>query len=195
MSLREKKIEKKKQEILRSAAEVLYEKGYHGATMEEIASRLLMTKGSVYYYFKNKEDLLYQVHMVIIDISLQTIEEIMARDQSPTEKLRDAIVSHIELAISEKPMFAIIDNPDQTFSGEHLQEIVKLRSKYAHCFDDILKEGVEKGEFSKIDIKLTRMIILGAMNWIQQWYSPDGERSKEEIAQTFSESLLKMVLK
>ena len=58
-SLRAQKIAKRKQEILRSAASVLAEKGYHGATMEEIAAKLLLTKGSMYNYFKNKDDLLY----------------------------------------------------------------------------------------------------------------------------------------
>ena len=52
-SFKERKIAKKKEEILRAAAEVFIEKGYHGTTMEEIAARLLMTKGSMYYYFKN----------------------------------------------------------------------------------------------------------------------------------------------
>jgi AcrR family transcriptional regulator len=194
MSLRQRKTKKKKQEILRSAAEVLYEKGYHGTTMEEIASRLLMTKGSMYYYFRNKEELLYRCHMTILEISLQKIEDIMASTKSPTDKLRDAIVSHIELSISEKKMFAIIDNPDQTFSGDNLTEIVEQRSKYARYFDEILKEGIETKEFVKVDVKMTRFIILGALNWIQQWYSPEGNRSKEEISQTFSNYLLKMVL-
>ena len=58
MSLREKKAARKKEEILRSASLVIARNGYQNATIEDIAAELLMTKGSLYYYFKNKEELL-----------------------------------------------------------------------------------------------------------------------------------------
>ena len=61
MKLSEKKLQKKKQEIILSAVKIVNKKGYQGATMEEIAAELLMTKGSLYYYFKNKEDLYFNV--------------------------------------------------------------------------------------------------------------------------------------
>lgn len=194
MSLRQKKVRKKKQEILRTAAEVLYEKGYHGTTMEEIASRLLMTQGSMYYYFKNKDDLLYQCHNDILENGLIKIKEIISSTSSPTQKLKEAIEVHINFAIMEKPLFSLLNRPDQIFSDEYLEGIIQMRSKYDQCFDIVLKEGIQKKEFSKIDIKMTRFIILGALNSIENWYSPNGEKNKEEIAHTFSNYLLKIVL-
>ncbi|WP_077213434.1 TetR/AcrR family transcriptional regulator [Bacillus dakarensis] len=192
-SLREQKIAKKKAEILRSAATVFAEKGYHGTTMEEVAAKLLMTKGSMYYYFKNKDDLLFHCNKMVMDISIQTIQDIIDSDQSPTEKLEKAIKAHIKFATSEKSMFMVMDKPNQNFLDDYLPEILELRSQYDKCFDQILVEGIEKDEFDKVDTKMIRMIILGALNWIQQWYKPEGQLSGEEISEAFAAYLLKMV--
>ena len=194
-SFRARKIEKKKQEIMRSAATVLAEKGYNGTTMEEIAAKLLMTKGSMYYYFKNKDDLLYQCNQMIMEISLDRIEKVVNSDLNPIEKLRNALKGHILLATSEKSMFMVMGKPNQNFSDLQLQEILKLRRSYSLYFDKILTEGIEKQVFDHVDVKMVRMIILGALNWIQEWYDQSGPQSADEISDSFASYLLKMVVK
>jgi AcrR family transcriptional regulator len=195
MSFRAQKTAKKKQEILRSAAAVLAEKGYQGTTMEEVAAKLLMTKGSMYYYFKNKDDLLYQCHQMIMEISLERIEEVVNSDLDPVEKLRRAIKGHILLATSEKSMFMVMDKPNQNFSDVQLQEVLDLRKQYSKYFDSLIIEGIEKDVFNQVDVKMVRLIILGALNWIQQWYVEGGPQSSEEISEAFANYLLKMVVK
>lgn len=194
-SLKEKKIAKKKEEILRSAAEVFIEKGYHGTTMEEIAARLLMTKGSMYYYFKNKDDLLFHCYQMIMDQSIKHLEEITNSPITATEMLDQAIRAHIKLATSDKAIFMVMDKPNQHFKDEYLQHILDTRTLYAQYFDKILSLGIEKKEFAPVEIKMVRMIILGALNWIQEWYNPKGEKNPEQLAETFSRYLLKMVRK
>ncbi|WP_066308637.1 TetR/AcrR family transcriptional regulator [Bacillus sp. FJAT-29814] len=194
-SFREQKIARKKREILRSAAAVLAEKGYHGTTMEEIAAQLLMTKGSMYYYFKNKDDILYHCHQMIMELSLEKIEEVAGSNLNPEDKLESAIKAHILLSIEEKSMFMIMDKPSQKFTEDQLKEVLDAQKKYAHFFDQILKEGVEKQVFDIQDIKMVRMIILGALNSIQHWYNHDGPQTGEEIANAYAANLLKMVVK
>lgn len=194
-SFREQKIAKKKREILRSAAAVLAEKGYHGTTMEEIAAQLLMTKGSMYYYFKNKDDILYHCHQMIMELCLEKIEEVVNSDLNPIEKLESAIKAHILLSIKEKSMFMIMDKPYQKFTDDQLNEVLDARRNYSHYFDKILKEGIEKQVFEIDDTKMVRMIILSAINYIQQWYNQDGPQTGEEIAESYASNLLKMVVK
>lgn len=193
-SFKERKIEKKKEEILRSAAAVFAEKGYYGTTMEEIAAKLLMTKGSMYYYFKNKDDLLYHCHKMIMNISIDKMKEINNSSLTASEKLIIAIKAHITLATSEKSMFMVMHKPNQHFTGDYLTEILESRSVYAQYFDKIILEGIEKEEFQKVDIKMVRMIILGALNWTQEWYDPKGEKSAEEISEAFATYLLKILI-
>lgn len=193
-SFKERKIAKKKEEILRSAAAIFAEKGYHGTTMEEVAAKLLMTKGSMYYYFKNKDALLFHCHQMIMEKSIGKMEEVLNSTLTWTEKLKNAIKAHVQLATSEKSMFMVMDKPNQHFTDEYLQEILASRTKYAQYFDQILLEGIRSKEFQNVDVKMVRMIILGALNWIQEWYSPEGEKSGEEISEAFSAYLLKIVL-
>lgn len=193
-SFKERKIEKKKEEILRAAAAVFAEKGYHGTTMEEVAARLLMTKGSMYYYFKNKDDLLYHCHKMIMTISIGKMKEIIDSPLRITEKLEQAIKAHISLATSEKSMFMVMHKPNQHFTDDYLEEILEARTTYAGYFDKIILEGIEQKEFQKVDVKMVRMIILGALNWTQEWYDPKGEKSAEEISEAFATYLLKMLV-
>ncbi|WHZ00546.1 TetR/AcrR family transcriptional regulator [Neobacillus sp. YX16] len=193
-SFRAQKMAKKKQEILRSAAAVLIEKGYQGTTMEEIAAKLLMTKGSMYYYFKNKDDLLYQCHLMIMEICLDGIENVIDSDLTPVEKVRSAIKEHILLATSEKSMFMALSKPNHNFSDDQLKEVLKLRKSYSQYFDRIIHEGIDKQVFNHVDVRMVRLIILGALNWIQEWYDQNGPQSAEEISEAYASYLLKMLL-
>ncbi|SER86461.1 TetR/AcrR family transcriptional regulator [Psychrobacillus sp. OK032] len=195
MTLREKKVAKKKEDILKSAASILAEKGYFGTTMEEIAASLLMTKGSIYYYFKDKQDLLYQSQKVLLEQSLINIEEISRMELlSPKEKLGKAMFVHLEFLISELSTFAMGIKPEQVFTGEYLEEILRLRVKYADCFDELITEGIESGDFKSVNVTISRNIILGAMNWVVQWYSPE-KKGDAEIAEMISEYLLQIFVK
>lgn len=194
MSLRERKAAKKKEDILRSASLVISREGYHNATMEDIAAELLMTKGSLYYYFKSKEELLYRCHNLILSDAMKKMEEIFLQEISAKEKMEKAIKFHLEVAIREKEIFNLIVKPEQIFSEEHLDEIIEKRAKYAEVFDRIIDEGVQKGEFSIEQKKMARMIILGAANWVQVWHSPEGTYSNEKIEEIYAAYLLKMLV-
>ena len=189
----EKKAKKKKEEIILSAIKIVNQKGYAKATMEEIAAELLMTKGSLYYYFKNKEDLIFKCHEMVLIQASKEQQEHYEQNMSNEEKLRNMIAKHIQYAIEEKETFNMLIQPKHTFSSEQLSAILMKRNEYAKWFDCVITDGIAAGEFTVADPKIVRMIILGAMNWLQQWYKVDGEKSIQEIQQLYAEYLLKMV--
>ena len=193
MGYKEMKAAKKKEDILRSAAKIVSKKGYHGATMEDIAAELLMTKGALYYYFTNKDDLVYQCHHLTLSTAITSLEGYLASTISATEKFRKAVEIHIEFAITDKETFNMIIKPQQTFTEERLTPILEKRQAYAKIFDEIIQQGIDSGEFTVTEIKMARMMILGALNWIQQWYLPEGKMNKEDIVQIYYEYLLKLL--
>ncbi|WP_245831743.1 TetR/AcrR family transcriptional regulator [Oceanobacillus senegalensis] len=195
LSLREKKTAKKKQEIVKSAISVIAEKGYHNTTMEDIAANLLMTKGSVYYYFKDKQDLLYQSYKMLLESSIETVTKIRNEDLSIEEKLSRVMIKHIEYLIDERSGFEMGIKPEQFFEGEQLKTILELRSSYSLEFDHLIVDGIESNIFEPVDVKIVRNIMLGAMNWVIQWYSEEGEKSKEEIATSITKYLLRILTK
>ncbi|MEC1697385.1 TetR/AcrR family transcriptional regulator [Schinkia azotoformans] len=195
MSLRKQKTEKKRIEMLRSAAKIVKEKGYDRATMDDIAAELLMTKGSLYYYFDSKEQLVFQCHELIFNEAITVMEEISRMDLPAHAKIEKAIITHIKFLINERDMFNMIIQPEQLFIEEnHLRSVLEQREKITSIIDRIIEEGLSKGEFSVSDPKMARMMILGAMNWIQTWYSTDGKYSEKEIANIYSNSLIKLLL-
>ncbi|ANU09862.1 transcriptional regulator [Planococcus antarcticus DSM 14505] len=194
MSLREKKAAKKKEEILRSASLVIARNGYKNATMEDIAAELLMTKGSLYYYFKNKEELLYKCHELILSCAMERLEELFLENLSAREKMQRAIKVHLDIVIQEKEVFNLIGKPEQIFSEENIVKVFQKRDEYAGIFDRIIDEGVARGEFIIDQKKMARMMILGAANWVQVWYSSEGQYGKDELEEIYAKYLLKILL-
>ncbi|MEK4025014.1 TetR/AcrR family transcriptional regulator [Sporosarcina sp. FSL W7-1283] len=195
MSLRQKKITKKKEDILRTAVSILAGKGYQGTTMEEIASSLLMTKGSVYYYFKDKQDLLYQSQLMLLQQSLVNIKTIQQENLPVEDRFKKAMVAHITYLLDEKSGFEMMVKLEQIFSTEQLEEIFQLRNDYEKCFDQLILEGINEEVFEAVEITIVRNTILGAMNWVTQWYSPEGKKDPIEIAETVSGYLTRILVK
>ncbi|ATP40326.1 TetR family transcriptional regulator [Solibacillus sp. R5-41] len=193
MKLSEKKILKKKEQILLSAITIVNRRGYDGATMEEIAAEMLMTKGSLYYYFKNKGDLMYQCHKLVLAQATQELEEELQGEGTAEEILRKMVATHINYAVEEKETFNMIIEPKQMFNPEQIEPVLKLRKHYSSLFDKVIEKGFTTGEFHVKEPIIVRMIILGAMNWIQQWYSPNGRMAKEELKQHFADYIIKLL--
>lgn len=193
MKLSEKKILKKKEQILLSAITIVNRRGYDGATMEEIAAELMMTKGSLYYYFQNKSDLLYQCHKLVLTRATEELEKDLRGEGTAEEIMRNMIGTHIDFAVDEKETFNLIIEPKQMFNPEQIEPVLKLRKYYASLFDQAIEKGVAAGEFHVKQQMIARMMILGAMNWIQQWYNPEGTMAKEELKQHFADAIIKLL--
>jgi AcrR family transcriptional regulator len=193
MKLSERKTLKKKEQILMTAIAVVNKRGYDGATMEEIAAELLMTKGSLYYYFKNKGDLMYECHKFVLSDAMGALEMALNEEGTAEEILRRMISSHIDYAIEEKETNNLIIEPRRFFDEEQLGPVLQLRKKYSSYFDQVIEKGIASGEFQVDEPIFVRMMILGAMNWIQQWYRPDGRMTLEELKRNFEDYILKML--
>ncbi len=161
--------------------------------MEEIAAELFMTKGSLYYYFKNKSDLMYQCHQFVLFQATKELEDILNSEGTATQILNKMVATHIKYAIEEKEIFNLIMEPRQFFNQEQLELVLTLRKNYERLFDQIISIGIQNGEFQIKEATTARMFILGGMNWIQQWYKPEGRLSTEEIILLYSDYIIKLL--
>ena len=193
-SFREERAEEKRRNILRISAEIFREKGYQGTTIEEIATRLKLTKGSIYYYVSSKEDLLYQCHEMIAETSIKQLQEIIDSDVSTKEKMINAIKSHIEYICSENSMFHLIERPSEISSPEIQKKIKEQRDRYERLFQNLIEEGVKSKLFIESDPKMMRLLILGALNTMARWYSPTGEKSTDELVDMFTSYIMRLLL-
>jgi TetR/AcrR family transcriptional regulator, cholesterol catabolism regulator len=176
-------------DILKSAAAAFRRLGYHGATVEQIAAALHMKKGNLYYYFSNKEEILFACHEYSLQRLLGLLDEIEHTAVSADEKIRRLIVSFVHTILDELHGTALFLDLE-ALSPAHLKTIIVGRDRFDHGMRRILDEGIRTGMFAQTDAKLLSFAILGAVNWIPRWYSPDGPATSQEIADRFADYLI-----
>ncbi len=180
---------KKRLEILRSAASAFRRHGYHGASVGRIARTLRMTKGNLYYYFRNKEEILYFCHDYSLDLLLNLLKEAEASGAPPDQKLRSLIVAFVHMIIDELNGIALTMDL-QPLSPSRLRKIIAKRDAFDRGIRHILQAGMQNGAFRPGDPKLLSFAILGAVNWITRWFNPRGPADSDEISRAFADYLI-----
>jgi AcrR family transcriptional regulator len=176
-------------EILKSAAAAFRRLGYHGATVEQIAAALHMKKGNLYYYFRNKEEILFACHQYSLERLLALLGEVELSGLPADEKIRRLIVAFVHTILDELHGTALFLDLE-AMAPAHLKTIIAGRDRFDHGMRKVLEEGIRAGAFAQADAKLLSFAILGAVNWIPRWYSPDGPASSQEIADRFADYLI-----
>jgi AcrR family transcriptional regulator len=176
-------------EILKSAAAAFRKLGYHGATVEQIAAALHMKKGNLYYYFRNKEAILFACHQYSLDRLLELLDEIDRTGAGAAEKLRRLIVAFVHTILDELHGTALLMDLE-ALSPAHRVTVIARRDQCDHGLRRVLEEGIAGGVFAGGDPKLLSFAILGAVNWIPRWYKPEGPATSQEIADRFAEYLI-----
>ena len=180
---------RKRVEILRSAAAAFRRRGYHGASVDEIARALHMTKGNLYYYFQSKEEILYFCHDYSLDILLDLLRRTEAAGGAPEKRLRALIEAFVHMIIDELHGTALTMDL-QALSPRRLRRVIAKRDRFDRGIRRVLQEGMDTGAFAPGDPKLLTFAILGAVNWITRWFDPRGPARSDEIARAFADYLL-----
>nr|MBO2472236.1 TetR/AcrR family transcriptional regulator [Bacillota bacterium] len=179
------------EELLETALQLFRQKGYHATSMQDIADGMGLRKASLYHYIAAKEDLLVAIYRRTIAEHTERISAISAGPGPASERLARAIKAHLESIISHADMFAVYLYENRSLPPAH-QEAVRAASRdYRRRFEDIIREGIDSGEFKPVDPHVAALLILGACNWLPQWYSPSGRMSTDEITGLFTEVLLR----
>lgn len=179
----------KKIEILRSAAAAFRRQGYHGASMGEISRAVGMTKGNLYYYFRNKEAILFFCHQYSLGILLARLRAVQASRAPADVKLRRLIVAFVHMILDELHGTALTMDLS-ALEPAHLATVIAKRDCFDRGLRRIIEAGIKAGTFAPGDPKLLTFAILGAANWITRWYDPQGAAGSDEIAEAFAEYLL-----
>ena len=173
-------------DILKSAAKAFRRLGYHGATVEQIARALHMKKGNLYYYFKNKEEILFACHQYSLDRLTRLLEEIDGGSAGADVKLRQLIDAFVHTILDELHGTALFLELE-ALSAAHLKTVIARRDTFERGVRLVIERGMSSGAFAPGDPKLLAFALFGAVNWIPRWYSPDGPASSQAIADLFGD--------
>jgi AcrR family transcriptional regulator len=173
-------------DILKAAARSFRRLGYHGATVEQIAAALHMKKGNLYYYFRNKEEILFACHQYSLDQLTQLLEAVNRSELGPDEKLRRLIVAFVHTILDELHGTALFLDLE-ALGPAHLKTVIARRDRFERGVRRILEDGMESGRFASGNPKLLAFALFGAVNWIPRWFNPDGPASSQQIADLFAD--------
>jgi AcrR family transcriptional regulator len=180
----------RREEIVRGASAVLRTRRSGALRMEEVAERLGLVKGNIYYYFKDRQDLIYHCHERCIEMSLEALQEIAGKNASAEERLRQLLRRHIEVIIGSDYGGAMLADIDELKPAQRRRNVA-MRDKFEAGVRKVIAEGIAGGEFRKIDVTLAGFAILGSINWIPKWHREDGPLGAEAIASWFADFLVK----
>ncbi|MBZ0128108.1 MAG: TetR/AcrR family transcriptional regulator [Rhodobacteraceae bacterium] len=180
---RKPSIRKRNDEIFDAAARVFAERGYHGASTQDIADLLGMRQASLYYYFSSKEAALEEVCAIGAAGFVENAEEIAANDAGPTEKLRALASVHIT-PLAERPDFTrTFLNERKWLPTESRRRIGGMSRRIEAIFEGVIRAGMRQGEFrSDLNVRLTMFGILGMVNSVQIWLDR-ANKTPSEIAE------------
>lgn len=187
-----KKNKPKYKQIIDAAVVVIAENGYHQAQVSKIAKQAGVADGTIYLYFKNKEDILISLFHEKMGIFVERLEALIENEDSASEKLRVLIENHF-LILSEDPHLAIVTQLELRQSNKELRlKINEVLKGYLQLVDTILAQGVETGEFRKnLDIRLARQMIFGTLDEIvTNWVMKEQKYRLPELAPKVHELLL-----
>jgi TetR/AcrR family transcriptional regulator, cholesterol catabolism regulator len=173
--------------IIEAAARVFRTKGYHAASVQDIADAVGILKGSLYHHFESKEELLYLIVKEPRARLYKTVADIVADDAPAGQKLRRAILAHLEAFDQHYPhLFVYLRERE-----EMKRRFRGAPKEYERYWQQILREGVKSGEFRvDLDVQVVSYGLLGMVNWLYKWYDPRGRLSVREIAAQLSTTAL-----
>ena len=181
----------KRREICRRAARLFYEKSFEGASMQEIAQAVGLTKAGLYHYVDSKEQLLYEIMNYGMHILDETVISKVAHLEDPLEKLKQTIAGHIHLIVHARDLeTTVILHENRTVRGPLRKKINARKKAYIHYLEDLITQVQGKDDRGKISPRLAAFALLGMINWLYQWYDPSGPVKEEELARTFIQIFL-----
>ncbi|MGE0736938.1 MAG: TetR/AcrR family transcriptional regulator [Alphaproteobacteria bacterium] len=183
---KEAKYQQRYGEMLDAAAAVFADKGYHGASTKDIADRLGIRQGSLYYYFSSKETALEEVCTIGVEGFVQRLTEIMASPGSHADKVRQGIAAHLLPLRDRRDYTLVFLKERRNLPPASYQRISRLSRQYEQHWEDLLRAGIDAGAFRRgLNCRLAVLGMLGMVNGAPEWQRKEPDVSVEAIVEEF----------
>ena len=179
-----------REDILEAAAQVFRQKGFHGASMQDIAKAVNLQKPSLYHHVSSKQEILLALLDRALELLLERISAISSQDIPADQKLREMVRAYLQILAENMDLSAVLLFEHRSLERKQHARHVPNRDKFEALWRNVLEEGVAANLFVCDDPALTTRAILGILNWTITWYRPEGALHIDEIADHYSSLLL-----
>ena len=189
-----------RQEILRTAARLFQQQGYDGTSMNDVAAALKLSKGGLYHHFQSKDEILFDLMSHAMDITEERVIAPVKAIADPVERLRTLIRRHIAVVLSERDREITVMLHENHPLTPALRKRINARKKdYVHFVENLIADvqsakaqahaqNSRSGSANKtVTPRAAAFALMGMLNWIYQWYRPDGALQEESLVQQYTE--------
>lgn len=181
-------------DILKAAATAFNERGYDATSIDDVADQLGASKGRIYHYYRSKADIFLDLHLESLRILIERVGSIAERSElRPTARIREmckahAVVVMTRISYQKATMLGLnrfLLSVSAPYQAAARQRVNDLRDEYENLFVSAIAEGVESGEFRAVEPRFATKPLLGALNYVANWYDEDrdsGLGTVEDIA-------------
>lgn len=187
---------RRQSEILDAAAKVFAERGYYGASTQDIADVLGIRQASLYYYFPSKEIALELVCLKGVEGFFEAASEVAAKKISAADKVRGLVAAHLAPLLDRPDFVKTFLNERQYLPPLSRKKVGKLSRAYEKVIEKVIADGIANGEFRKgLDPRLMSLALLGMCKSVAAWLGKNDPYSVEHIAEEYARILLQGIAK
>ncbi len=179
----------RKEQIFAAGARLFALKGYERTSLQEVADALGVTKPALYYYYRSKEELLFEITGFVMDRVAADLEAVVRSGRPPVDQLQDLIRRYVRFFAAHPDELTIMSTQVDSLSEPHRAEILDRQRAYLHTVRGIVEQILAGRPGRPLDPTAVAFGVLGAMNWIFKWYDPRGAVTPEALADDFMELL------
>lgn len=178
-----------RQEILRAAARLFQQQGYDATSMNDVAAALKLSKGGLYHHFQSKDEILFHIMSHAMDITEERVINAARRVEGAEERLRTLIRLHIEVVLSEEDReITVMLHENHPLPAAFRRKINARKKDYVHFVENLIGDVQRRrNSSSQVLPRAAAFALLGMINWIYQWYKPDGELTGNLIVRQYTE--------
>ncbi len=181
-------------DIVQAAAQIFRQKGYHATSMQDIADAVHLQKASLYHHIESKQEILLEILDAALDRLTADISAVVESDLSPTVKLRLALKAYTLRLNEDRDLASVLLLEYRGLDPKLRARHIARRDRIDQLWRRIVKEGVDAGEFRRVDPVLTSFALLGVQNWMITWFRDNGRLTAAQAAEGFAELFLKGLL-
>ena len=178
-----------RQDILRTAARLFQQRGYDATSVNDVATALKLSKGGLYHHFQSKDEILFNLMNHAMDITQERVIDAVREVADPEQRLRLLIRRHIEVVMSVRDReITVMLHENHPLPPAMRRRINGRKKDYVHFVENLIAEvRAARGSTGSVSPRASAFALLGMINWIYQWYRPEGALQEESLAQQYTE--------
>jgi TetR/AcrR family transcriptional regulator, cholesterol catabolism regulator len=182
-------------DILDAAAQVFRQKGFHGASMADIAESVQLQKASLYHHVSSKQEILLALLDRALEMLFEQIDVVAKQPLPADEKLRQMVQVYLRLLAENGDLSAVLLFEHRSLEPDQHARHIPNRDRFEALWREVLEDGVRAGLFTCSDIALVTRALMGILNWTLTWYHTEGNLTIDQIADQYTNLLLNGLMK